>query len=238
MSLFSPSAGSSRSAQQLLRNLFPTIVPVSLVKEEDELDQTLQIPGFSRRWDSVASKCNSSGTVFHFLSITLNKSDQASTNEGGGHLSLLAVTDSQTKKQSDINSIQESRRLIANVCKEAGYLRSLRLTLNHVAGRPISVCDIIGFGNDLPLLLLPMNDEETPTEAKGPRTHSGLKEIAIPHYDDWKFPNGQTLLSMLGSSVLHRPAVGLYQWPNNGVAIRPLPSAKEDRFLPAPSLVF
>jgi hypothetical protein len=186
----------------------------------------------------VASKCKSSGAVFHFLSISLNRSDQAATSEGGGHLSLLAVTDSQTKKQSDINCVQESRRLIASVYKEAGYLRSLRLTLNHAAGRPISVCDIIGFGDGLPLILLPRNDEGTPIEAKGPRTHSGLKEIAIPHYDDWKFPNGQTLLSMLGSSALHRPAVGLYQWPNNGVAIRPLPSAMEDRFLPAPSLVF
>jgi hypothetical protein len=148
------------------------------------------------------------------------------------------VTDSQTKKQSDTNSVQESRRLIAHVCKEDGYLRSLRLIMKHSANRPISVSDIIGFGDGLPLLLLPMNDEETSIQPKSPIKQTGLKEIAIPHYDDLKFPNGQTLLSMLGSSALHRPAVGLYQWPNNGVAIRPLPSAKEDRVLPAPSLVF
>lgn len=246
VSLFSSSAASSRLAQEVLRNLFPTIEPSSLLRQDDELDdeldQALKLPGLSRRWDSVASKCVSSGTIFHFLSLTSNGSDVASTNENrtGGHLSLLGVTNSQTRKQSDADSVQESRRLIAShVCTEDGrYLRSLRLIVKHAAGRHISVSDIIGFGAGLPLLYLPMNDDLSSIEPKSPRQPAGLKEIAIPHYDDGKFPDGQTLLSMLGSSTLHRPAVGLYQWPNHGVAIRPLPSAKEDRILPAPSLVF
>jgi hypothetical protein len=70
-------------------------------------------------------------------------------------------------------------------------------------------------------------------------SHPGaLKEVAIPFYDDCFYPNGQSLLSVLGSSTLIRPTVGLYQWPDNGIAIRPLPSAEEDRTISVPSLVF
>lgn len=242
MSLFSSSVASSRLAQEVLRKLLPTIEPFPFLREEDaddELDQALKLLGLRRRWHSVASKCVSSGTIIHFISLTSNGSDVASTSSGG-HLSLLGVTDSQTRKQSDVDSVQGSRRLIAShICKEDGrYLRSLRLITKHAAGRHISVSEIVGFGAGLPLLYLPVNHDLSSIEPKSPRQPVGLKEITIPHYDDDKFPDGQTLLSMLGSSLLHRPAVGLYQWPNHGVAIRPLPSAKEDRILPAPSLVF
>ena len=246
VTLFSSRNGSSRLAQEVLGKLLPSIEPFSFARQEDtddELDRALKLPGLRRRWNSDVSKCVFSGTIFHFLSLTSNGSDVASTNEDHSccHLSLLGVTDSRNPgKQSDANSVQESRRLIAShVSKEDGrHLRSLRLITKHAAGRHISVSEILGFGAGLPLLYLPINDDLSSLETKSPRKPGGLKEIAIPHYVDDSFPDGQTLLSMLGSSALHRPAVGLYQWPNQGVAIRPLPSAKEDRILPAPSLVF
>mmetsp|Transcript_29259 Transcript_29259/g.52925 ORF Transcript_29259/g.52925 Transcript_29259/m.52925 type:complete len:244 (-) Transcript_29259:58-789(-) len=109
--------------------------------------------------------------------------------------------------------------------------------MSHAAGRPISASTITQFDSGLPLLNLPETNDTYSTESTQV-LQGGLKELVIPFYDDSLYPDDQSLLSKLGSSTLNRPAVGLYQWPNNGIVIRPLPSAKEDRSLPSPSLVF
>ena len=241
MSLFTASPASSRAAQQILKDLF-SMEPIPLSHgEDDELDQVLKVPMMNRRWDSVASKCLPSGAVLHFLSLSTYGRDTvlASENETVGHLSLLGVTDSVDDKQNDVSAVKELRRLLASHMNDETnrYVQSLRLVMKHAAGRFMNASDITRLDSELPLLSLPMNAHEESLQSKENR-QGWLKEIVIPFYDDSAYPNGQSLLSMLGSSTLNRPAVGLYQWPKNGIAIRPIPSAKEDRTLPAPSLVF
>ena len=68
--------------------------------------------------------------------------------------------------------------------------------------------------------------------------NKGLRELSVPVYEDARYLDGCTLLSYLSASDLCRPTIGVYQFTNSGLALRPLPAAKEDMLLPAPSLVF
>jgi hypothetical protein len=231
VSLLSESPAASRAAQELVKNLF-SMEPIMFSSghhADDDLDAVLKNPLFSRRFDSVASKCPSSGTVLHFVSLTTggaNSTNESQSATNSQHFSLLGIT-SSSKDEID-NDIKESRRMIASRIRSP-----LRLLMNHAVGRPISASAITRFDSGLPFLDLPTNNNSDSIQS----TQTGLKELVVPFYDDSLYPDGQSLLSLLGSSTLNRPAVGLYQWPN-GIAIRPLPSAKEDRVLPAPSLVF
>jgi hypothetical protein len=241
VSLLSASPASSKAAQELLDNLF-AMEPFILNDQDlagDELDNALTFPMFHRRFDSVASKCPASGAVLHFLALTKgttaeteskNENQQAAT--GDQHFSLLGVTSLNDFEQNDHLSIQKSRRLLASCIRSP-----LRVVMNHAAGRPISASTITQFDSGLPLLNLPETNDTYSTQSTQ-ALQGGLKELVVPFYDDSLYPDAQSLLSKLGSSTLNRPAVGLYQWPNNGIVIRPLPSAKEDRSLPSPSLVF
>lgn len=243
VSILAANPSSSRAAQELLRDLF-SIEPITFNNErDDELDQMLKVPMFSRSFDSAASKCPSSGTVLHFLSLTSPGGASVSTNanQNGGRLSLLAITDSSNDAQNDACAVAEARRLLAsNFCKDKNhYVHSLRLVMNHAAGRPSSASSVTRLDGGLPLLNLPKSTNEESLQSQRSLPDGLLKEIAIPVYDDAVYSDGQSLLSVLGSSSLKRPALGLYQWPgDDGVVIRPLPSAMEDRSLPPPSLVF
>ena len=65
-----------------------------------------------------------------------------------------------------------------------------------------------------------------------------LKEIVIPTFTSDTYPNGHSLLTALQQSChVRQPLPGLYQLPQ-GLCIRPLPAAPEDRRLPPPSLIF
>lgn len=240
VSFLAPSASASNAAQTFLYNLFPSVEPISLSNDvSDELDKALRVPGSSKKWTSTASKCSSSGTILHLLSLVSTR--EGLTNKDSGPLSLFGISDSQSKKRSDADSIYESRDLIASHVKEQNgqLLRSFRLMMNHFGGRSIQVSEILGFGVGLPLVSFTAHTDGSPLRPTKQRVSSSrLKEIGIPYYDDSEYPGGKTLLSMLGSSALHRPTVGLYQLSHDGTAIRPLPSAKEDHVLPAPSLVF
>lgn len=246
VSLFTASPAASRAAQELLRDAF-SIEPTIISDERgDELDQLLQIPMMSRYWDSVASKCPSTGTILHFLSLsssTASAADDTKVNQANGHhVSLISIIDSKDSgNHYDASAVQQSRQFLASHIGEGDRIRftkPFRLILDHTLGRQISASDITGLRGGLPLLQLPTSNEKTYPIQSTPKLQAGLKEIAIPFYDDCVYPNGQSLLSALGSSSLNRPTVGLYQWPGNGVVLRPLPSAQEDRTLPAPSLVF
>ena len=243
VSLLSASPASSRAAQELVKNLF-AMEPINLNDHEhagDELDNKLAVPMFTRRFDSVASKvsCVRSSIALSFIDKRNRRRRIRSTAEnhqgatGDHHFSLLGVTSVNDCQQNDDLNVQESRRLLASCIRSP-----LRLVMSHAAGRPISGSAITQFDSGLPLLNLPKTNDTTATQSAQTIQQGGLKELVLPFYDDSLYPDGQSLLSKLGSSSLNRPAVGLYQWPNNGIVIRPLPSAKEDRSLPVPSLVF
>lgn len=240
MSVVSSSPAASRLAQEVLRDLF-SMEPMTLKQEkEDKLNQSVGFPMFRRSWDSVASKCPSSGTVLHFLSLT-SDSDTLDNDATSNHISLLGITDSKGNNQDDNAIVQESRQWLAShICGENDartLAKSLGLLVNHASGRNISASHLTRLKGGLPLMSLPSSSNSNEESLQSLQT-GALKEIAIPFDDGCCYPNGQSLLSMLSSSTLNRPTVGLYQWPNNGIALRPLPSAEEDRTLPVPSLVF
>jgi len=64
-----------------------------------------------------------------------------------------------------------------------------------------------------------------------------LRELAIPYFDDTFYKDGSTVQRKLSES-LQRPVVGVYQFRHGGLALRPIPAAKEDRLLPGLTLVF
>ena len=227
----------SRRSQETFHALF-ALEPVTLSTnvDNDEMNQLFasHIPGLSLEWDSLASKCHSSGTVLHFISI---KSPKLSSKDDT--LSLLSITDNGDAK-SDQDSIKSARDNIATHMKHGPYGYITRLSLAQAIGRSITPADILALGGGLPLLqlcnLAPKGSN--PASNNNLNFNKGLKEIALPVYDDARYRDGSTLLSKLSSSLLTRPTIGLFQFPNNGVSLRPLPAATEDRLLPAPSLVF
>ena len=227
----------SLRTQETFHALF-ALEPVSLPPnvDSDEMNQLFasDIPGISLEWDSVASKCLSSGTVLHFISI---KSPKSSSKEEA--LSLLSITDDGNAK-SDQDSIQSARDYLASHMKNGPYGHIMKLSLTQAIGRSITPADILTFGGGLPLLQLGNFTPKgsTPASNNNLNVNQGLKEVALPVYDDARYLDGSTLLSQLSSSQLTRPTVGVFQFPNNGVVLRPLPAATEDRLLPAPSLVF
>ena len=97
----------------------------------------------------------------------------------------------------------------------------------------------------LPILdLAALVDDDRPTDFDENRINEtwnqpgALKEIVVPADPSFTYPDGQSLFTALQqSSHVHRPIPGLYQLPQ-GLCIRPLPTAKEDRTLPPPSLIF
>jgi hypothetical protein len=229
VSLFSPSPAASRKAQDLFASLFG-LEGQSLDVGHDELDDSFQsrVPGFSRRWDSVALKCPSSGAVLHFCSID---SGNESKDSSSGIFSLLGITDSSLGSTTS-QDVASFRNLFAShVGKQATNIKlrhSMRsLTPSHLLGSSSS--------GELPFLVFPVKEKcALQPEISDPST--GLKEIAVPAYDFAVYPDGSNLLTRLSSSGLPRPKTGLYEWAST--RIRPLPTSSEDQRLPPPSLIF
>jgi hypothetical protein len=229
VSLFSPSPAASRKAQDLFSSLFG-LEGKSLEVGQDELDDSFQsrVPGFSRRWDSVALKCPSSGTVIHFCSI-----DSGNENKDSyiGKFSLLGITASSLGSTSS-QDVASFRSLLASHIGNQATNIKLRHTMRSL--RPSHLLGSSSTG-ELPLLALPAKETNAPrSESSVPLT--GLKEIAVPAYDFAMYPDGSNLLTRLSSSGLPRPKTGLYEWTNT--RIRPLPTGSEDQRLPPPSLIF
>ena len=228
VTLLSPSPALSRRAQEALDSLFG-VVPhpqQDMVAGEDALDALFAAPLLRKQWDSVASKCEVSGTIIHILSLK-GSSIMGQTAES---LSVLSIVGTQE------GSIGESIR--SNRATLAAHIsgRVTRIALKHSLGHPLTVHDLLGIGGGLPLLKTSFNSVPTsiPTSSS---SDTGLREIALPHFDSALYSDGRTLLSTLSDSSLHRPVVGLYQF-HRGLTVRPLPAAEEDRVLPAPSFVF
>jgi hypothetical protein len=154
-------------------------------------------------------------------------------------LSLLSITNAQSK--SGIDSVKAARGELALHISQGSYLNITGILLSHATGRPTTVSQILSLDRGLPLLQLGECSEvnsTVPTPTQSTDFNKGLRELTIPMYDDSEYRDGSTLLSHLSASSLRRPTVGVSQFPNNGLALRPLPAGKEDRLIPAPSLVF
>eukprot|EP00568_Trieres_chinensis_P000660 CAMPEP_0183297022 /NCGR_PEP_ID=MMETSP0160_2-20130417/4406_1 /TAXON_ID=2839 ORGANISM="Odontella Sinensis, Strain Grunow 1884" /NCGR_SAMPLE_ID=MMETSP0160_2 /ASSEMBLY_ACC=CAM_ASM_000250 /LENGTH=396 /DNA_ID=CAMNT_0025458747 /DNA_START=172 /DNA_END=1362 /DNA_ORIENTATION=- len=245
----------SRQYQSLLKSLFDMDqVPTSSSVAGDRLDSIL--PSFlKRRWDSVASRCQFSGAVIHFLSLSsdgdVRKFEESSGEKSG--LSLLSVTkgvgDTEDTIECTSDSIIDSRRSIAlRIEREESFptLLALKLVAFGSLGLEISGRHLTG---SLPLLELPCRSGEkvklrqcdTESRSHGSSLSFRLREVVLPYFDDENSHSGSSVASAFFRSSLSRPMVGLFQWPksnNSGIVFRPLPAAREDLTLTSPSLVF
>ena len=224
LTFFCSSPALSERCQTVLHRLLG-LEPVKLTEGivGDALDQELnsKFSTWSKRWVSVAAKCKSSETIIHFVAL-----DQKSNRRSEPSLALLAIADNESG--SDEEAVASSRQLIAS--RLSSFAQRSSIVLRHTFGQSIGTNSILGYGGGLPLLQL----RET-TSTVAPR--NGLREVTIPHFDDARYPNEETLLQTLSSSKMPRPVLGLYQL-SNGVALRPLPTANEDRQLSQLALVY
>lgn len=230
VTLLSSSTALSHRAQEALRSLFGVVRLPLVAFRDDSLEARFSNIPFRKRWDSVASECQVSGSIIHFLSI-----QGSSENRDSESLSILSIAG--MCEGSPEERVRSSRALLAD--QISGQVA--RVTLTHSVGRRLSVQDVLGIGGGLPLLhqidLLRSPYRPHNTSASATSDSIGFREIALPHFDDAAYSDGRSLLSTLSDSTLTRAAVGLYL-VQDCLALRPLPAASEDRMLPAPSLVF
>jgi len=220
VTLLSSSAALSHRAQTALDDLF------GLKPLETRIDSSVfpSIGFLNSKVHSLASKCGTSGTILHFMSVNGNLEKQESNT--------LAVLSIIGCSGSDVESIEESRSLVF----EEGRKNFLKVMLKKSFGQQLKPSDITGIHDGLPLLR-PTDRALAFTDNFMHESKCGLKEVAIPHFDHTCYPNGKSLISTLIESSLTRPVVGLYQF-NGGLAIRPLPAGTLDQVLPLPSFVF
>ena len=233
VSFFSPSPSASRRAQDLLARLCKlekvTLGPFK--HEEDKLNSIFQsfLPMFSNSWDSVALKCQSSGTMIHFLSSS-DAEDESRHQRNA--FALLGITKA-TENDSNQAVVQSFRDLLAHSIENRSSAIKLKKSIGSFHAQEM-LRDVSN--GSLPLLTI----GEQPAASAGDVTRdvppSGLKEVVVPFFDYAEYTDGTTILSRL--SRMHRPAVGVYQLGDRSVRVRPLPTASEDRSLPPPSLVF
>ena len=232
VSFFSPSPSASRRAQDLLARLckLDKVNLNSFKHDEDKLNSMFQsfLPIFSNSWDSIALKCQSSGTMIHFLSNSDVKEDSAKRNA----FALLGITNA-TENDSNQAAIQSFRNLLASNMENRSSSMKLKNSLGSL--QPQEMLRDVSNGS-LPLLFLGEQDANSQHEATKNVPPSGLKEVVVPFFDYAEYTDGSTILSRL--SRMQRPAVGVYQLGNRSVRVRPLPTAAEDRSLPPPSLIF
>lgn len=213
-------------------------------------------PMFKKKWDSTASICSSSGTIFHFLSLTSKTANdvEIETNTGDFGLSILSITpgpddfrnnsDSSLGNGTISKSITMSRQLLASQIEQRinPKLLGLKFTLLHGLGKPITYSRLMGRENDgIPLLKLTPssynNTIDADSEKKKDKTTMKLKEVVLPYFENATCESGNSLLTEFSGSSLSRPITGLYQWPSS-LAFRPLPTPTVDMNLPPPTLVF
>ena len=215
--------------------------------ERDELDASVFSSALLKNYsfDSVASICPKSQVVIHLLSIADGEEQQTksgtSENTSGNFLSLLSVTDDAN---NDANkSLQHSRDYLSKHLKGGGGIMlgaQLAVRMRTNDKYPVEAHHLLE--GELPKLDLSClakyenNESSSQPESESETGISGIRELVIPAFDS-------SIQSHLSScSAMSRPKVGLYRWPdndtNNGLVIRPLPSAAEDRELSPPSIVF
>lgn len=260
VTLLSRSPVASRRTQSLLQSLFG-MKPICLPRQEEVCEDGLDFlfPSFLRgwnRWDSVASQCPSSGAVLHLLSLSCQSvdDDDDGIKNGGKSLSLISVTQGFEggkifSNDSASASVFKARRLLARRVREVGNSSTalaVKITMCTALGQRIDSSHLFGSCAKigLPYMCLPSanyNSSDCNSRCAGGDIKAStfrLREVVLPYFDDAMYEDGSSLMSRLGDSALSRPLVGLYQWPQNGIAFRPLPAAKEDLTLPPPSLVF
>lgn len=236
VTLLSPSPVASRKAQLLLSALCGLEeVPLTFSSSGDDLDKAFQsfIPGFSRQWDSIGSKCPVSGSLIHFCSLTSPNSKVDDKRHGS--FSLLAITDVPTTTENG-EAIIKFRTLFASHVQERASIIKMKSIR-----RPVSAEELLRTvaRGGLPLLSLPQSVLEDNGESRrDDNQDAGLKEVVIPYYDYATYADGSTIFSNIGHARLKRPKVGVYEWTGSSTRIRPLPTAAEDQRLPPPSLIF
>lgn len=233
MTLLSSSPALSQRAQAALSSLFGLVsIPNIALPADDQLDALFSnFPMFQKKWDSVASECELSGSIIHFLSLK-----GSSENRKSESLSVLSIA-GMCESSPEAN-IRSCRALLADQISS----QVTRVTLTHSLGRLLSVQNVLGIGGGLPLLhqidaIQSFNRTKSNAPVSAAFDGVGFCEVALPHFDDAVYTDGRSLLSTLSDSTLKRAAVGLYL-VQDCLAVRPLPAAAEDRILPAPSLVF
>jgi len=190
-------------------------------------------------------------SLLHCLSLRSSRpsTDNKLSGNNDSTIKLLAIQSLSTvaKKQTggfDL-LLQESRNRLAsafqnnklNQSTSSSSLSTLRIMRSAWSGRGTAsvlqqaTLPLLDFGDD------PTDFNETATNDTWNQS-GALKEIVIPSYPTDTYSNGESLFTTLQQSTqVHRPMSGLYQLPQ-GLCIRPLPAAKEDRNLPPPSLIF
>jgi hypothetical protein len=229
VSFLSPSPSASRKAQVLLASLcgLQEVQLPSFQKQDDRLNASFEsfLPRFSKSWDSVALKCNYTGTLVHFCSEYSNSGGESSRKQP---FALLGITHTANEDSSE-QAVQSFRDLLASKVQQ----RSSFIKFKHSFGSlsPEELLRDVSRGG-LPLVSVPSPKHEV-SEQTPP---AGLKEVVVPFFDFSEYADGSSFLSHFAEA--RRPVVGVYQWGDCATRIRPLPTASEDRRLPPPSLVF
>jgi hypothetical protein len=228
VTLLSPSPAASRLVKKSLMQWTGCYTIGEEEEEEEEpstssdaLDQAFGKTAVSvlssspMQWDSVTLG-DPNTTMVHLL---------APKHDRGGPLALLAI--------QKADSLAAARLQLA----EALPASHARLALQRLLRLPIAAHHLLGTGTGtgggLPLVQR-WSDEDhhvRPTTTTNRLLTAGqLKEVALPIFDS-------TVLDTL-LAPLERPVVGLYQFPDTQLCLRPLPTGKEDRHLAPPSLIF
>ena len=262
VTFLSPNPHRSRSAVHFLHQAlnFPVVDKILSTNKTDSLNELYNVG-----WDSEACICPFSGTVLHFLS--LDDSHEEDTNDESFHSLIsihggMHPTDNaavlNTPCTSDV--VLKSRIRLAQEFQQRQLFHSspaLSSLESRVRGGAIRFMNSIGrnsspswilqkiptSSNYQPVLLdLKPFSNLTNDSCSHIQKYSTvnqayqLRELAIPF-----FPEMSSVQQQLSQSSLTRPAPGLYQFTqstnNDGLILRPIPSATEDFKLPQPSLV-
>lgn len=216
--------------------------------------------GSSITWDSVAAKCQANGTILHWLSIDDKKYDgnhnykksngnasSFATKAGGASNEQLSLPPPhQLIAVQETSSVWHARNMLA--ASLADHVSFHKIAISNALGQPVKATHLLPKGNNgIPILDLSALSFETTTQVPTPATApshrpapsaGSLKELVIP-------TNGHDALSAnlffsISQSPLTRPVTGLYQFPANGLCLRPLPAGERDRKNASilPSLIF
>jgi hypothetical protein len=229
VSFLSPSPSASRKAQVLLASLcgLQEVQLPSFQKEDDRLNASFEsfLPSFSNSWDSVALKCNSTGTLVHFCSENSNFGGESSRKQP---FALLGITH-MANEDSSQQAVQRFRDLLASKVQQQSSFIKFKRSFGSLSPEEL-LRDVSRGGLPLVSVSSPKHEvsEQTPP--------TGLKEVVVPFFDFAEYADGSRFFSHFAKA--RRPVVGVYQWGDCATRIRPLPTASEDIRLPPPSLVF
>jgi len=260
VSILSPSLTASKKAVSLLSaigNLDQfSVVTDDVLSPEKTLNETFKssFPGLSCSWTSVGTRCLISGTILHFCSTDdVDAPGEKNMKSETRPFALLGITESDESRSESGSRVESEIRNFRNLlaCRLNGgtALNRTILSLKRSVNGSLTTKDLLrDISRDgLPLLSLPKFSCDIDSCATSSIDSNGredlvlptfLKEIVVPHFDYATYVDESTLRSHLALAPTKRPAVGVYQWPNSNILIRPLPTASEDAILPSPSLIF